>query len=160
MRVRANDGGLMLPGALILTTVLILLSGCTSTPEAASQSTPVISHGAGAIPLPTAQEAALTAGGTFDGSAAAWGPDGQILVMTFGSSSCPRLPTVVELVDSHTLKISTAALLPPADPGVAAACTADAAPTTSAVAIPAGLDVASAVTVVFDGVPQVLPAKE
>ncbi len=138
-----------------LLVLIVFTLGCTATEQTQTQTNPVISYGPGAFSVPTSQLASVTAGGSLDGSVAGWGPDGHLLILTFGSSSCPRLPPVVQLVDSHTLTITTAPLLPEGSTA-AAMCTADSSPTTSAVAIPAGLDPQTEVTVIFDGIAQKL----
>lgn len=73
------------------------------------------------------------------GSAGAFGVDalgvdagGRIVVVTWGSSSCPRLPVRVGLDGTGRLQVTTA--------GATSDCTTDLAPTTSTVAAPAGFD--------------------
>jgi hypothetical protein len=77
---------------------------------------------------------------------ATWGDRGTLLVVTWGSSRCPRLPVSVELADPHTVVVVTD-LYRPGGP-----CTRDFVPTTAVVEVPDGLDRTNPVTVVLDGV--------
>ncbi|MEP6650394.1 MAG: hypothetical protein ABJA74_10870 [Lapillicoccus sp.] len=73
------------------------------------------------------------------------GRRGTLLVVTWGSSRCPRLPTSVALTDAHTVEVRTELYLP------GGPCTRDMVPTTAVVAVPDGLDASSSVCVVVDG---------
>jgi len=77
---------------------------------------------------------------------AAWGDRGTLLVVTWGSSRCPKLPVSVELDEPHTVVVRTDLYLP------GGPCTRDVVPTTAAVAVPDGLDDTGAVRVVVDDV--------
>jgi hypothetical protein len=77
---------------------------------------------------------------------AAWGEEGTLLVVTWGSSRCPQLPSTVDLDDAHTVVVRTEPYLP------GGPCTRDMVPTTAVVAVPDGLDVTSPVVVRLDGV--------
>lgn len=83
--------------------------------------------------------------GTFDSPAgAAWSPDpGVLLVVTYGSSSCPLLPEAEAGWDDAGGTLDVRMVEP--DPG--RACTMDYAPTTSAVAVPADADAGTPLTV-------------
>jgi hypothetical protein len=43
---------------------------------------------------------------------AAWGDEGTLLVVTWGSSRCPQLPVSVKLDDPHTVVVRTDMYLP------------------------------------------------
>lgn len=79
------------------------------------------------------------------GPMAVWGDDGELLVVTWGSSRCPQLPVSVE-VESGVLVVTTAMYLP------GGPCTRDMVPTTSVVAVPDGVDPSGPVLVSLDGV--------
>lgn len=75
---------------------------------------------------------------------AAWGEPGTLLVVTWGSSRCPQLPSTVEAPDAHTVVVRTEPYFP------GGPCTRDMVPTTAVVAEPDGLDGSSPVTVTVD----------
>ena len=77
---------------------------------------------------------------------AAWGDEGTLLVVTWGSSRCPRLPVSVELDEPHSVVVRTELYLP------GGPCARDFVPTTAVVAVPDGLDVTGPVTVLLDEV--------
>ena len=77
---------------------------------------------------------------------ATWGDVGTLLVMTWGSSRCPRLPVSVELDGPHTVVVRSD-LYRPGGP-----CTLDFVPTTAVLAVPDGLDESTVVTVRLDDV--------
>lgn len=83
--------------------------------------------------------------GTFDSPAGvAWSPDpGVLLVVTYGSSSCPLLAEAEAGWDDAGKTLDVGMVEP--DPGLA--CTMDYAPTTSAVAVPPDADAGTSVTV-------------
>ena len=80
------------------------------------------------------------------GPAAAWAADGALQVVTWGSGSCPNLPTSVKADGANHVRVATEEWRPPGSNG----CSADLSPTTSTVAVPEGIDVSSAVTVTID----------
>jgi hypothetical protein len=86
---------------------------------------------------------------------AAWAGPGRVYVLTYGSSSCPSIPTSVNAHDAHQLVIKTVEhdLYEQDD-----ACTADLGPTTSVVEIPEEIDEHHAVLVEIDDVFIRLPA--
>ncbi len=61
-----------------------------------------------------------------------WGTADQLILTTWGSGSCPLLPTTVTLQNAHRITIRLAS-----DDGP---CTADLAPTNSVIVAPHGLD--------------------
>ncbi|MTD15509.1 hypothetical protein GIS00_16355 [Nakamurella sp. YIM 132087] len=88
-----------------------------------------------------------------------WGHDGEILLVTWGSSFCPTLPIEVTVTSPTSLSIDVRMVAPP-DDGGPAACTADLAPTTSAIPTPAGLAIDQPIDVTVGGtVDMVLPAR-
>ncbi|GAB6936989.1 hypothetical protein ACQP60_20245 [Isoptericola variabilis] len=112
-----------------------------------SPSTSPAPTGDAAAPAPGEHVRGLPAGaeGTFDSPAgAAWSPDaGVLLVVTYGSSSCPLLAEARADWDDTGETLDVGMVEP--DPG--RACTMDYAPTTSAVAVPADADAGTPVTV-------------
>lgn len=74
--------------------------------------------------------------------------DDQVAITTWGSGSCPDLPTSVTGHGAHEVDITTAEYKPE-KPG--SACTADLSPTTSTVKVTSGVDVAASLTLVVDG---------
>ena len=75
---------------------------------------------------------------------ATWGDEGTLLIVTWGSSRCPRLPVSVEPDDPHTVIVRTELYLP------GGPCTRDFVPTTAVVAVPPGLDDTSPPRVLLD----------
>jgi hypothetical protein len=75
---------------------------------------------------------------------ATWGGPHQLLVVTWGSDSCPLLPTSVHTSGPHRLVITTAA-------HGGGAYTSDLVATTSVVAVPGALDDTAPVQVDVDG---------
>lgn len=61
-----------------------------------------------------------------------WSSADQLILTTWGSGTCPLLPTAVTLQNAHRISISLASVDGP--------CTADLAPTNSVIVAPAGLD--------------------
>jgi hypothetical protein len=84
---------------------------------------------------------------------AGWGTPGQLIVVRFGSSSCPDVAKSATLEASQTVTVKT---------GMAyggPTCTADYSETVSAIGLPAGIDPAKPMIVVVDGVKIPLPAR-
>ncbi|GAA3801370.1 hypothetical protein [Cellulomonas soli] len=79
--------------------------------------------------LPPGVEVDETGRGAFVDTAAS-----QIVVYTSGSSTCPVVPTTIEVVDDTDVVITLAVDAPPDS-----ACTADYVVTTSVIALPGGL---------------------
>jgi hypothetical protein len=88
---------------------------------------------------------------------AAWAGSGRVYVITYGSSSCPSIPTSVDAADAHHLVVKTVVhdFFEQDD-----ACTADLGPTTSVVEIPREIDDHHPVLVEIDGVVIALPARK
>ncbi|MEU2199885.1 hypothetical protein [Isoptericola sp. NPDC019482] len=156
--------GPLLTGAAAAVAVLVTAcasggapgGGPTSDASSASPSTsptdgpsagPAPSDGAAAAPAPGEHVRGLPEGaeGTFDSPAGvAWSPDaGVLLVVTYGSSSCPLLPEAEAGWDDAGEALDVRTVEP--DPG--RACTMDYSPTTSAVAVPPDADAGTPVTV-------------
>ena len=88
------------------------------------------------------------------------GADGDLLVITWGSTTCPRMPATVTAVDLTTVDIVTGAVRVGPDPETQVSetyvCTTDLGPTTSTVRLPEGAAGAGPLTVVVDGVAHAL----
>jgi hypothetical protein len=86
----------------------------------------------------------------------AWAGPGRVYVRTYGSSSCPSIPTSVDADDAHHLVVKTVVhdFYEQDD-----ACTADLGPTTSVVEIPSEIDEHHPVLVEIDDVVIRLPAR-
>lgn len=79
---------------------------------------------------------------------AMWAMPGSIYVMTWGSGSCPNIPSTVDAVDANHVVIKTTEHdFYKTDN----ACTGDMAVTTSVVRLPSGLDTTRALVVQIDG---------
>jgi hypothetical protein len=83
---------------------------------------------------------------------ARWAQSHAIYVTTWGSGSCPRLPTSVHADGAHKVQIKTAERGGPN-------CTADLAPTTSTVKLPPGTADTGAIVVTIDGTATELAAR-
>jgi len=73
---------------------------------------------------------------------------GELLITTWGSSSCPRLPSSVE-TDGSSVVVETKQFNLFGGDG----CTSDASPTTSSVSLPSGVSMNRSLQVVVDGTP-------
>ena len=147
MRVRLAVALLVLAG---------VLSGCgaiaapgavpsTAPPGSATGSTPTVSHTKGLPPT-------VTPTGTSGQSIVGWSGPGRMYVVTFGSGSCPKLPTSVSATGGNQLTITTAA-------SSDGPCTMDFGPTTSVVDVPPGIDDVKPVEVTVDGVVSTVPPR-
>jgi DNA-binding beta-propeller fold protein YncE len=76
-----------------------------------------------------------------------------VLIVIYGSSTCPRLPSTVTRVDPNTIKVSTEVR------NGNGPCTMDLVPTTAAVRVPDGINDRQAVTISIDGHTSVLAAR-
>lgn len=79
---------------------------------------------------------------------AAWAGSRTIYVMTWGSGSCPKIPTSVEMPEANTVVINTVEhdFYSGDD-----ACTADLAVTTSVVRLPSSVDPTNTLVAQIDG---------
>lgn len=84
-----------------------------------------------------------------------WAAARQLYLVTWGSSSCPKLPTKVAADGAHHLVIRTKAYLAKGDN----ACTADLGPTTSTVTLPPESDDAAELRVDVDDTALTLPPR-
>lgn len=87
---------------------------------------------------------------------AAWAGQRTIYVMTWGSGSCPRLPTTVKAIDADQVTIHTEEIFYRKD----AVCTADLAVTTSVVRLPSTVTAAHRLLVRIDRSTTHLPARQ
>jgi len=71
----------------------------------------------------------------------------KVYVTTWGSGSCPELPTQVRAEGPHRLVVKTRQHLPKG----ATVCTADLGPTTSTIQLPSKIDIAAPITVEVNG---------
>ena len=84
------------------------------------------------------------------------GADGDLLVVTWGSTTCPRMPVSVTAVDLTTIEIVTGTVRVDPDSNAeqvpeTTLCINDLGPTTSTVRLPDGAAGAGRLTVVVDG---------
>lgn len=87
---------------------------------------------------------------------AAWAGPGSIYVMTWGSSSCPKIPPSVKATDDNQVVIHT---IEHHFHSGDTACTGDLAVTTSVVRLPSGVDATHALVVQIDGASTRLAAR-
>jgi hypothetical protein len=111
----------------------------------ATGSTPTVSHTKG---LPATVTPTDTSGQSIIG----WSGPGQMYLVTFGSGSCPKLPTSVTATGTNQLTIATA-------PSSDGPCTMDFGPTTSVVDVPQGIDDTKPVQVTIDGIASTVPPR-
>jgi hypothetical protein len=108
--------------------------------------TAVVTHVQGLPPGVTQPPDAAAAG--IPKPFATWAASHEMYVTTWGSSSCPRLPTSVHAKGAHGAQINTAEhYLHKGDN----ACTSDLAATTSTVRLPLEIDDTAALAVTIDG---------
>jgi hypothetical protein len=119
-------------------------NGAAAT-ASATGSTPTVSHTKGLPPTVTPTD---TAGQSLVG----WSGPRLMYLVTYGSGSCPKLPTSVDFVEGNRLTITTR----PASDGP---CTMDFGPTTSVVDVPPGVDDTKPVEVTVDGVVSTVPPR-
>ena len=138
--------------APILLAALLAGCGTATTPSApaptagsATGSTPTVSHTKG---LPSS----VTVTDTSGQSQVGWFGPGQMCLVTYGSSTCPRVPTSVTSAAGNRLTITTA-------PSSDGPCTMDFGPTTSVVDVPQGISDTQPVQVTVDGVASTVPAR-
>ena len=84
---------------------------------------------------------------------AAWGGPGQLRIVTWASSGCPALPESVTAT-AHTITVTTKEFNPSGD-----GCTADAAPATAVVTVPAIVDQTAPTTVTINATTLTLPGR-
>ena len=142
--------------AVVALVLAGMLSACgtTAAPGAAPStvpvgsatgSTPTVSHSKGLPP-------AVTPTDTSGQSIVGWSGPGLMYLVTYGSGSCPKLPTSVSAAGSNQLTLTTA-------PSSDGPCTMDFGPTTSVVDVPPGIDDTKPVEVTVDGVVSTVPPR-
>jgi hypothetical protein len=134
--------------------VVAVLAGCgtATTPSApattagsATGSPPSVSHTKG---LPASVSVTDASGQSLVG----WLGPGRMYLVTYGSSTCPRLATSVTAASGNRLTITTA-------PSSDGPCTMDFGPTTSVVDVPQGIDDTHPVSVTVDGAAATVPPR-
>ena len=80
-------------------------------------------------------------------STAEWAGPRAIYLVTYGSGSCPRIPTQVKAVGQHDVRIDTAEHIAKGNDG----CTGDLGPTTITVTLPHDTDTAGPLRIDVDG---------
>jgi hypothetical protein len=138
----------------LLAVVGLLPSACTGGPTESHLSPAVVDHFKGlprgvAVPLSQRQ-------GSFPRELrpwATWASAHTIFVMTWGSGSCPRIPTSVDLEGSDRIRISTV------EHDLYEGCTDDLAVTTSEVRLPSEISGTGGLLVDIDGTTTRLPAR-
>jgi hypothetical protein len=134
---------------LLVGTLAVIgsVSACSHQTELSSA---LIDHSRGGPP-PSVTASPRAANDT--SPSVAWAQPDEIYVTTFGSSSCPRLPTSVKASRPHRVTVKTAQrYLHKSD----TSCTADLGPTTSTIRLPGGIDATSTLIVTVDGTPVTL----
>ena len=142
--------------ASVIAVVVAMLSGCaTSSAPGAASSAAVTTAASTSGSAPTSSVSytkGLPPGAapntTFD-AYAVWAEPGRLYVVTFGSSSCPKLPATVTVGNGNRLGVTT-------KPTSDGPCTMDIGPTTSVVDVPPGVDDSRPVEVSIDGVVSML----
>lgn len=102
--------------------LLAVLAGCGTATTPSAPATPTVSHTKGLPPSVTITD-------TSGQSVVGWLGAGQMYLVTYGSSTCPRLPTSVTAAAGNRLTITTAR-------SSDGPCTMDLGPTTSVVDVP------------------------
>jgi hypothetical protein len=136
----------------VLVSMAVLTGGCThssagSTHSSARLISTVIATYTKGMPPGVTRPAPTST--DIPNPVVAWAGARQLYVTSYGSSSCPSLPSLVQASGSHYLNIKTASNLAPGDN---AYCTADLGPTTSTINIPDAIDVSSSIIIDIDGV--------
>jgi len=138
--------------AVLLTSgaaVVLAVSDCSGSRDS-PVATAVVRHERGLPPGVTESPETWTAATGIPKPFATWAESHEIYVTTWGSSSCPKLPTSVHAAGAHGVQINTAEhYLHKGDN----ACTSDLAPTTSTVRLPPEIDDTAALAVTIDGTP-------
>ncbi len=141
-------------GAGVLIGCVVGAGGCSGASGGSAAPSPVITW--------TAAKAADIAEPTTDAVdygdgpvrvTAAWGAPSQLRIVTWASSGCPQLPDSVTGT-AHTITVTTKAFNPSGD-----GCTADAAPATAVVGVPAVVDQSAATTLTINATTLTLPGR-
>jgi hypothetical protein len=135
---------LVLIGVMAVAVAVVIGASALSAPAYSGVSPAVIRYFKG-MPPSVANPGGQQIGGKPKPSAA-WAGPGTIYVMTWGSGSCPALPSTVKAAGGNLVVITT---YQRATDG-AAICTADLAVTTSVVRLPSRIDSTRPLTVRID----------
>jgi len=147
MRISAAAAVLLAVGALGA-------CGTSSSPGASPSSAPLGSATA-STPNVTATKGlppTVTPTDTTGASLVGWQSAGRLYVVTYGSSTCPRVPVDVAVATGNRLTIAT-------KPTSDGPCTMDFGPSTSVIDAPQGLDDTMPVQVTIDGVGLTVPPR-
>jgi hypothetical protein len=124
------------------------LAGCgTSSSPGTSPSSAPAGSATASTPSVTATKGlppSVTPTDTTGASLVGWQGAGRLYVVTYGSSTCPRVPTNVSVAAGNQLTITTT-------PTSAGPCTMDFGPSTSVIDAPTGLDDTKPLQVTIDG---------
>ena len=145
MTVRFAVGLLVLAGTLSACGTTAAPGSAPSSAPAGSATGSTVSHTKGLPPTVTPSD---TAGQSLVG----WTGPGRMYLVTYGSGSCPKLPTGVSASGGNQLTITTASTSD-------GPCTMDFGPTTSVVDVPQGIDDTKPVQVTVDGVASNVPPR-
>ena len=120
-------------------------SPSSAPPGSATASTPNVTATKGLPPTVTPTD-------TMGTSLVGWEGPGRLYVVTYGSSTCPRVPVSVTAATGNRLAITT-------KPTSDGPCTMDFGPSTSVIDAPQGLDDTMPVQVTIDGVAVTVPPR-
>jgi hypothetical protein len=128
--------------------LLLMGAGCSSQHGGVGDSSPsseLVRHYPGA---PPGAKMVPSASGLGILDTAVWAAAGQLAIVAWGSSGCPRLAARLAVVGTNTLLVTMSSAAPPSR----VTCTADLAPTTSVLRVPKAIDGAQPVIVqIVDG---------
>jgi hypothetical protein len=153
--VRYAAGPLLLAGAL---TACLTACGTTPAPGTApSTATSTAPAGSATATTPNVTPTkglppTVTPTDTTGASLVGWAGAGRLYVVTYGSSTCPRVPVSLSVATGNRLTIATR----PTSDGP---CTMDFGPSTSVVDAPSGLDDTAPLQVTIDGVALTVPPR-
>ncbi|WAB83632.1 hypothetical protein OVN20_11335 [Microcella daejeonensis] len=126
-----------------MTAVIALLAGCSALPSAPPQSVALDTEPGWPADAPIRDP--LLSPDASSGDPVGWiDEQGRLVIVTFGSSSCPPIATSIGEVDGGVVPIRF-------EPTPAQACTDDLAPLAHVFASPEGLDRATVTVTVVDG---------
>lgn len=145
MTVRAAVAVVVLAGTLSACGASPAPGAAPSSPPAGSATGSTVSHTKGLPPTVTPTD---TAGASLVG----WSGPRLMYLVTYGSGSCPKLPTSVTVAEGNRLMITTAA-------SSDGPCTMDFGPTTSVVDVSPAIDDTKPVEVTVDGAISTVPPR-
>jgi hypothetical protein len=143
--------------ALGLLVLAGTLSACGSTaaPGGVAPSTAPAGSARASTPNVTPTKGlppSVTPTDTMGASLVGWESAGRLYVVTYGSSTCPRVPVSMSVATGNQLTIVT-------KPTSDGPCTMDFGPSTSVVDAPTGLDDSKPLQVTVDGVASTVPPR-